>query len=105
MAIDSTPGGLTERLIEANERPPVDVVFDMAGGEVFDALLPRAGPFGRIVVCGIASREPNEVRTGSLLRHSRAVVGFYLFHCLERPACSTKRSPTCSRASPPASCG
>jgi NADPH:quinone reductase len=37
-------------------------------------------------VCGIASQEPNEVRTGSLLRHSRSVVGFYLFHCLERPA-------------------
>jgi NADPH:quinone reductase len=25
------------------------------------------------------------VRTGSLLRHSRSVVGFYLFHCLRRP--------------------
>ena len=39
----------------------------------------------RLIVCGIASQEPNEVRTGSLLRHSRAVVGFYLFHVLERP--------------------
>jgi NADPH2:quinone reductase len=63
----------------------VDVVFDMAGGAVFDASYAVLAHFGRIVVCGIATQEPNEVRTGSLLRHSRSVVGFYLFHCLERP--------------------
>jgi NADPH2:quinone reductase len=59
----------------------VDVVFDMAGGAVFDASYRALAPFGRIVVCGIASQEPNRVSTGSLLRHSRSVVGFYLFHC------------------------
>ncbi len=84
-AIDASAGNLTERLIEANEGRPVDVVFDMAGGDVFDASYAALAHFGRIVVCGIASQEPNEVRTGSLLRHSRSVVGFYLFHCLERP--------------------
>jgi NADPH2:quinone reductase len=52
---------------------------------VFDASYAALAHFGRIVVCGIASQEPNDVRTGSLLRHSRSVVGFYLFHCLERP--------------------
>ena len=57
----------------------------MSGGEVFDASYRALAPFGRIVVCGIATSEPNEVSTGSLLRHSRSVVGFYLFHCLERP--------------------
>jgi len=36
-------------------------------------------------VCGISSREPNRISSGSLLRHSRSLVGFYLFHCLERP--------------------
>ncbi len=35
---------------------------------------------------GSPRKQPNEMRTGSLLRHSRSVVGFYLFHCLERPA-------------------
>ena len=34
---------------------------------------------------GSPRRSPTRSRTGSLLRHSRAVVGFYLFHCLERP--------------------
>jgi NADPH2:quinone reductase len=84
-AIDPAPEGLTERLIEANHGRELDVVFDMSGGPVFDASYRALAPFGRIVVCGIASSEPNEVRTGSLLRHSRAVVGFYLFHCLPVP--------------------
>jgi NADPH2:quinone reductase len=84
-AIDPAPEGLTERLLEANGGRELDVVFDMSGGAAFDASYEALAPFGRIVVCGIATSEPNEVRTGSLLRHSRAVVGFYLFHCLERP--------------------
>jgi len=84
-AVDPDPDGLSERLLAANGGAPVDVVFDMSGGEVFDASYRALAHFGRIVVCGIATQEANEVRTGSLLRHSRAVVGFYLFHCLERP--------------------
>jgi NADPH2:quinone reductase len=84
-AIDPAPEGLTERLIEANEGRPVDIVFEMSGGAVFDASYRALAPFGRIVPYGIATNEANEVSTGSLLRHSRAVVGFYLFHCLERP--------------------
>jgi NADPH2:quinone reductase len=85
VAIDPAPEGLTERLIAANEGREVDVVFEMAGGEVFEASYKALAPFGRIVTYGIASQQPNEVATGSLLRHSRAVVGFYLFHCLQRP--------------------
>jgi NADPH2:quinone reductase len=84
-AIDPAPEGLTERLLEANGGRTVDVVFEMAGGEVFDASYRALAPFGRLVVCGIASQQPNRVSSGSLLRHSRAVVGFYIFHCLERP--------------------
>jgi NADPH2:quinone reductase len=86
VAIDPDPEGLTERLIEANHGREVDVVFDMAGGEAFERSYRALAHFGRIVVCGISSQRPNEVRTGSLLRHSRTVTGFYLFHCLERPA-------------------
>ena len=85
VAIDPAPEGLTERLIDANDGRPVDVVFDMAGGEVFATSYDALAHFGRIVACGIASQQPNQISTGSLLRHSRAVVGFYLFHCLERP--------------------
>lgn len=85
VAIDPAAEGLTERLLEANDGQPLDVVFEMSGGEVFDASYKALAPFGRIVAYGIATNEANQVSTGSLLRHSRAVVGFYLFHCLRRP--------------------
>jgi NADPH:quinone reductase len=85
VAVDVDPEGLKERLEEANEGRKVDVVFEMAGGEVFDASLAALAPFGRLVTYGIASRQANEVSTGSLMRRSRAVVGFWLMHCLGRP--------------------
>ena len=53
-------------------------------GAVFDALLEALAPFGRIVAYGIAGREQNTVETGRLMRKSRAVVGFWLMHCLGR---------------------
>jgi NADPH2:quinone reductase len=84
VAVDPAAEGLTERLIEANGGQPVDVIFEMSGGEVFDASYRALAPFGRIVAYGIATNRANDVSTGSLLRHSRAVVGFYLFHCLQR---------------------
>jgi NADPH2:quinone reductase len=84
-AVDPAAEGLTERLLAANGERPLDVVFEVSGGEVFDASYRALAPFGRIVVCGIATSERNTLSTGSLLRHSRAVVGFYLFHCLARP--------------------
>ncbi|MEA2373914.1 MAG: NADPH:quinone reductase [Thermoleophilaceae bacterium] len=85
VALDPDAGDLTEALIDANGGRQVDVVLEMAGGPVFDACLNALAPFGRVVVYGISSREQNELRTGSLLRRSRAVVGFWLMHLLERP--------------------
>jgi NADPH2:quinone reductase len=85
VAVDPAADGLTERLLQANGGAPVDVVFEMSGGAVFDASYRALAPFGRIVAYGIATNEQNQVATGSLLRHSRSVVGFYLFHCLQRP--------------------
>jgi NADPH:quinone reductase len=83
-AIDSAPEGMKERLIEANHGQKVDVVLEMAGGQVFDESLSALAPFGRLVAYGIASREPNEVTNGLLMRKSQAVVGFWLMHCLGR---------------------
>ncbi len=84
VAIDPAPEGLTERLLEANGGRAVDVVFDMSGGATFEASYDALAPFGRIVVCGISTQEPNRISSGSLLRHSRSIVGFYVFHCLDR---------------------
>ena len=40
---------------------------------------------GRRLLAGISTREPNHPSTGSLLRHSRSVVGLYLMHTTEKP--------------------
>jgi NADPH2:quinone reductase len=83
--IDSAGDDLKQRILEANDGEPVDVVFDMAGGKVFEESAEALGPFGRMVVYGIATREQNDLRTGRLMRKSRGVIGFWLMHCLERP--------------------
>jgi NADPH:quinone reductase len=85
-AVDVTRDDLAEALVEANLGERVDVVLEMAGGRVFDASLDALAPFGRLVAYGIASREQNAVGSGALMRKSRAVVGFWLMHCLRRPA-------------------
>jgi NADPH2:quinone reductase len=93
VAVEPEAEGLTERLLEANEGGEVDLVIESYGGAVFDASIKALAPFGRIVVNGISTREQNEVRTGSLLRHSRAVIGFWLFHTLERIGLADERAP------------
>jgi NADPH:quinone reductase len=85
-AVDADPEGLKERLVEANLGRQVDVVFEMAGGPVFDACLAALAPFGRLVTYGSASGQGNELHTRKLMGRSRAVVGFWLMHCLGRPA-------------------
>jgi NADPH2:quinone reductase len=84
-AIDTGEGDLTDALLEANGGEPVDVVFEMSGGEVFESCRKALAPFGRLVVYGIASREQNTVRSGSLMRRSQSIVGFWLMHCIGRP--------------------
>lgn len=67
---------------------PVDVVFEIAGGAVFDACMELLAPGGRMVPYGISSMEQNTVRTGRLLKRSQSVIGFWLFHYLgERRYC------------------
>jgi NADPH2:quinone reductase len=85
VAIDGEPDGLADRLIGANDGRKVDVVFEMAGGKVFDECMEALAPFGRCAAYGIASQEANEVSTGTLMRRSQTVAGFWLMHCLGRP--------------------
>jgi NADPH2:quinone reductase len=83
-AVDPASEDLTGAVVEANDGNKVDVALEMSGGRVFDACAEALAPFGRIVAYGIASREQNTVETGRLMRKSRAVVGFWLMHCLGR---------------------
>ncbi|NLT05761.1 MAG: zinc-binding dehydrogenase [Solirubrobacterales bacterium] len=81
---DGLAGPLTDALIAANGGRPLDVVLDAAGGAVFAQSLAALGPFGRIVAYGNSTREKVAVTNGDLLRSSRAVVGFWLMHLLDR---------------------
>jgi NADPH2:quinone reductase len=83
-AVDPAAEDLKGAIIEANQGQPVDVVFEMSGGRVFDGCAEALAPFGRIVAYGIAGREQNTLETGRLMRKSRAVIGFWLMHCLGR---------------------
>jgi len=85
VAVDSRSQDLQAAILEANEGKEVDVVLEMAGGSAFEASLRSLAPFGRLVTFGIASREENEVKTGHLMRHSRAVIGFWMVHLFQRP--------------------
>ena len=83
-ALDASVEDLKDALIETNDGNQVDVVLEMSGGRVFSESAEALAPFGRIVAYGIASHEQNTVKTGRLMRKSRAVVGFWLMHCLGR---------------------
>jgi NADPH:quinone reductase len=86
VAVDPGPDGLRDRLREANDGRPVDVVLEMTGGPVFDASLAALAPFGRLAVFGMASRTPpTPVEPGALMGRSRTVAGFWLAHCFARP--------------------
>jgi NADPH:quinone reductase len=82
--VDSRADDLEQAILDANAGDQVDAVLEMTGGKSFEAGLRTLAPFGRMVVFGIASREQNEVATGHLLRHSRAVIGFWLMHLIPR---------------------
>jgi NADPH2:quinone reductase len=80
------PRGLTAALVEANNGNKVDIVLEMVGGAVFDQSLQALAPFGRLAFFGAAGREsPKPVDPRALLRHSSAIIGFWLMHAFARP--------------------
>jgi NADPH2:quinone reductase len=84
-AVDSRAADLATAIREANDGERVDAVLHMSGGEAFEAEMSVLAPLGRMVVFGIASREQRQISTASLLRGSKAVIGFWLAHLLTRP--------------------
>jgi NADPH2:quinone reductase len=82
--VDSRSGDLGGDIRAANEGRRVDAILHMSGGDAFDAELAVLAPLGRMVVFGIASREQRDVSTAALLRGSKSVIGFWLFHLLMR---------------------
>jgi NADPH:quinone reductase len=83
--IDARAPDMKAAIEEANGGK-VDVVLEMVGGATFDGSLAALAPFGRLVFFGMAGRErPQPVDPPALMRRSRAVIGFWLAHCMMRP--------------------
>src|SRR4051794_19602558 len=83
---DDDPKAFTAALREANGGKRVDIVLEMTGGHVFDGSFSALAPFGRLVAYGMAGRvPPKPVQAPSLMGTSRAVIGFWLAHCMARP--------------------
>ena len=85
-AVDARASDMKQAILDANEGKRVDIVLEMVGGRVFDASLAALAPFGRLVTYGMAAREASKpVAPAQLLRHSSAVIGFWLAHCFADP--------------------
>jgi NADPH2:quinone reductase len=76
--VDAHTDDLEAAILEANGGKHVDVVLEMSGGSGFEASYAALAPFGRLIIYGIASREPNQVGTADLMRDTRGVIGFWL---------------------------
>ena len=64
-----------------------DIVLEMTGGPTTAACLATLAPYGRLVIYGMASREPTEpVDLGRLTARSVGVIGFWLAHAMRDPA-------------------
>ncbi|SFT53208.1 NADPH2:quinone reductase [Geodermatophilus amargosae] len=84
---DDDPKTFAAALREANGGKRVDVVLEMTGGNVFDGSFSALAPFGRLVAYGMAGRRPPKpVQAPALMGTSRAVIGFWLAHCMGRPS-------------------
>jgi NADPH:quinone reductase len=84
--VDAGASDLKSALQDANNGAPIDIVLEMVGGPTFDASLASLAPFGRLVTFGMAGRvPPAPIDAGALLQRSRAVIGFWLVHCLSKP--------------------
>jgi NADPH2:quinone reductase len=85
-AIDGTPEGLKDRILEANGGRPVDIVLEMVGGQTFDESFAALGRFGRLVTFGAASRQQGApIDPGRLMKGSKTVAGFWLADCFANP--------------------
>jgi NADPH:quinone reductase len=84
-AVDSGEEDLTAAIRDACGGRS-DVVLEMTGGPTTAACLATLAPFGRLVIYGMASREPTApVDLGRLTVRSQGVIGFWLVHAMREP--------------------
>ncbi len=86
VTIDYTKEGWEQEVLEATEGKGVDVILEMAGGDVFRKSLNCLAPFGRLVIYGVASGEQSRFYPSSLMEKNQSVVGFFLPQMMRKPS-------------------
>lgn len=85
VAVDGAAEGYRERVLDANQGRPVDIVLDAVGGPVLDAALDTLGFLGRLITYGSSSRQPaTPVPPVRLAVRNAAVAGFWVTPLLAR---------------------
>jgi NADPH-dependent curcumin reductase CurA len=88
-AVDYKAGDLGKQLKAACPKG-IDVNFENVGGDIFDAVLARMNPFGRVALCGLISGynatelPPGPKNVGAILINRLRVQGFIVFDFLDK---------------------
>ncbi|MGW9170947.1 quinone oxidoreductase family protein [Streptomyces decoyicus] len=84
-AIDGEAEGYKERVLDANQGRPVDIILDAIGGPVLDAAVDTLGYLGRLVTYGASSRKAaSALAPERLAVESIGVAGFWLIPLIAR---------------------
>ncbi|WP_406218452.1 zinc-binding alcohol dehydrogenase family protein [Streptomyces decoyicus] len=84
-AIDGEAEGYEERVLDANQGRPVDIILDAIGGPVLDSAVDTLGYLGRLVTYGASSRKAaSALAPERLAVESIGVAGFWLIPLIAR---------------------
>ncbi|MFG2532346.1 zinc-binding alcohol dehydrogenase family protein [Streptomyces sp. NPDC048516] len=84
-AIDGEAEGYKERVLDANQGRPVDIILDAIGGPVLDSAVDALGYLGRLVTYGASSRQAaSAIAPGRLAVRSIGIAGFWITPLLAR---------------------
>ncbi|MGB8002222.1 MAG: NADPH:quinone oxidoreductase family protein [Anaerobacillus sp.] len=86
ITIDYTKDGWEQEVLDATDGKGVDVILEMAGGDIFRKSLKCLAPFGRLVIYGVASGEQSRFYPSSLMEKNQSVVGFFLPQMMRMPS-------------------
>ncbi|MFJ9409658.1 zinc-binding alcohol dehydrogenase family protein [Streptomyces sp. NPDC101393] len=90
-AIGGEASGYRERVLDANQGQPVDIILDAVGGPVLDSALDALGFLGRLVTYGASSRQTATALSPSRLAvESISVGGFWIVPLIARDGAGGK---------------
>ncbi|HEX7775103.1 MAG TPA: NADPH:quinone oxidoreductase family protein [Parvibaculum sp.] len=84
-SVDYTQPGWAEKVRELTGGRGVDVVIEMAGGDIAAQALTTMATFGRMIVVGQASGRSSLVDPWALTNGSHSVIGFYINNYVDVP--------------------